>query len=228
MILSILACTSSLWKFFCPRPAGPPTRSNKLRGFGCGFPLVLGPSRYIARGPVGRSVRRDLLGWVGEGERAEAVRFCAEFEDKGRAWEIACWYTPLRKRLGAVRDESLGMGGGWRVGPELTAGSDFVGGDCSETSGSVAPLAASSKSQSVKVGSVQIVSYRGRETLMKNPLKSCPITAKQEISISFQKLKLRMHTVFEFTCNLSCKGIGQYVNVKTFVKACQKFCCLLP
>jgi len=65
----------------------------------------------------------------------------------------------LRKRLGAGRDESLGTGGGCRAEPEPAAGSDFVGGDCSETSGSVAPLAASSKSQSVKVGSVQVVSF---------------------------------------------------------------------
>lgn len=78
---------------------------------------------------------------------------------------MACWYTPLRKRLGAVRDESPAAGGGCRAGPELTTGSDFVGGDCSETSGSVAPLAASSKSQSVKVGSMEIVSFRGGKTL---------------------------------------------------------------
>jgi len=43
-----------------------------------------------------------------------------------RAWEIACGYTLLCKRLRAVRNESSAMGGGCHAGPELTASSDFV------------------------------------------------------------------------------------------------------
>ena len=63
--------------------AGPPTRSRRLRELGF-------PSRSIARGPVGRSVRRDLFGGPGEGERGGAARFFAA-EVPGSAWEIACW-----------------------------------------------------------------------------------------------------------------------------------------
>jgi hypothetical protein len=59
-------------------PGGPPTRSSRLRELGF-------PSRSIARGPVGRSVRRDLFGGPGEGERAGAARFFAVAEAFGSA-----------------------------------------------------------------------------------------------------------------------------------------------
>ena len=63
VMLSIRAWISSREKppeFRMPAPgggAGPPTRSNKLRD-----PCPCWPSRSIARGPMGTSVRRDLLG----------------------------------------------------------------------------------------------------------------------------------------------------------------------
>ena len=45
----------------------------------------------MARGPVGKSILRDLFGWpgVGEGDRADAVRFCPVDEPDGSAWLIA-------------------------------------------------------------------------------------------------------------------------------------------
>lgn len=64
-------------------PFLPPTLSSKLR------PVEL---FCIARGPVGRSVLRAFEGpWlVGDGERAEAVRFWDEGEVEVMADAIAC------------------------------------------------------------------------------------------------------------------------------------------
>jgi hypothetical protein len=77
---SILAWISS--RACPPLPPLPPIRSNKLRP----------PSRCIARGPVGRSVRRALFGpCEGDGDRAEAARFCPDCDPEGSA----CWMAWL-------------------------------------------------------------------------------------------------------------------------------------
>jgi len=75
---------------FLDGPAGPPTRSKRLLVFGCGLALELElPSRNIARGAVGTSVRLDLFGWLGEGDRADADRFC-EGAEEGKVCDKAC------------------------------------------------------------------------------------------------------------------------------------------
>jgi hypothetical protein len=95
-------------------------------------------------------VRRILLEWFGEGERADAERFWPEGDVEGMAWDIACWYTPFRGR----RAESFAAG--IAAG---TAGSgarcDVEGSACAGEGVSAAPLAASENSQSVKVGSTR-------------------------------------------------------------------------
>ena len=67
---AMACCISGLGK---PSWRGP-MRSRRLRWCG-GAPFGTLSLLRMARGPVGRSMRRILLGWPGEGERAEAVRF---------------------------------------------------------------------------------------------------------------------------------------------------------